>query len=121
MDSRRQEKFAKQIQKDLGNIFLIKKNTWFEGVFISISNVSVSPDLGYVKVYLSFLQEIDKKKFMEIIELHNKEIRKELANLIKNQVRKIPELIFFLDDSMDYVLKMEKVFKDLKKDDTTEE
>ena len=117
MDSRRQEKFAKLIQRDLGDIFLQKTNTLFNGNFITISNVTVSPDLGYVKVYLSFFKADNKAETMDIIQLHKKEIRHELAKKVKNQVRKVPELEFYIDDSLDYVEKMENIFKKIHEDD----
>lgn len=113
MDSRRQEKFAKLIQKDLSSIFLEKKSAWFGGRFITISNVKISPDLGYAKVYLSFLNEKNKEEAMQLMELYNRDIRRELASRIRNQVRKIPELQFYLDDALDYALHMEEVFKKL--------
>lgn len=119
MDSRRQEKFAKLIQRDLGDIFLQKTNTLFNGNFITISNVTVSPDLGYVKVYLSFFKTENKADIMDVIQLHKKEIRHELAKKVKNQVRKVPELEFYIDDSLDYVEKMENIFKKIHEDDNT--
>ncbi len=117
MESRRQEKFARLLQKDLGEIFQQKTNSLFGGTFITVSNVLVSPDLGYLKVYLSFLNAKDKNEKIEEIKFHSREIRKELAGRIKNQVRKIPEIEFFLDDSLDYVSKMEDLFKKIKEEE----
>jgi ribosome-binding factor A len=114
MNSRRQEKFAKLVQRDLGDIFLQKTPSLFKGNFITISSVSVSPDMGYAKVYLSFFKVGNKKDLLDLVQLHKKEIRHELAAKIKNQVRKIPELEFYLDDSLDYVEHMEEVFKKIK-------
>lgn len=117
MNSRRQEKFAKLMQRDLGDIFLQKTNTLFNGNFITISSVSVSPDLGYLKVYLSFFKPEDKKELLDLIQLHKKEIRHELAKKVKNQVRKVPEIEFYIDDSLDYVEKMENIFNKIKEED----
>ncbi len=114
MNSRRQEKFAKLVQRDLGDIFLQKTPSLFKGNFITISSVSVSPDMGYAKVYLSFFKVGNKNDLLDLVQLHKKEIRHELAAKIKNQVRKIPELEFYLDDSLDYVEHMEEVFKKIK-------
>ena len=120
MDSRRQEKFAKLMQRDLGDIFLQKTNTLFNGNFITISNVTVSPDLGYLKVYLSFFKPENKKELFDLIQLNKKVIRHELAQKVKNQVRKVPEIEFYIDDSLDYVEKMENIFNKIKKDDTSD-
>jgi ribosome-binding factor A len=120
MDSRRQEKFAKLMQRDLGDIFLQKTNTLFNGNFITISNVTVSPDLGYLKVYLSFFKPENKKELFDLIQLNKKVIRHELAQKVKNQVRKVPEIEFYIDDSLDYVEKMENIFNKIKKDDASD-
>lgn len=109
------------MQKDLGDIFLQKTPSLFKGNFITISSVQISPDLGYAKVYLSFFKVGNKQDLLDLVQLHKKEIRHELAAKIKNQVRKIPELEFFIDDSLDYVEHMEEVFKKLKSEETQAE
>ena len=113
----RQEKYGKLLQKELADIFMLHRSDLFENAFITISQVSVSPDLGYAKVYLSLLNVKNKEELLKVISFHQKTIRKELAIRIKNQARVIPELQFFIDDSLDYVFKMEKVFEDIKKKD----
>jgi len=94
----RQDKFSKQVQRDLSELFNIKKNDWLGGAFVTISNVNVSPDLGHVKVYLS---------------LYNKEIRHALAQRLRNSVKKMPEVHFYEDDTLEYVAKMEDLLKTL--------
>ena len=79
---------------------------------MTVTNVRVSPDLGIAKVYISIFGMPDSKKVMEEIDSHNKEIRKRLGDKIRHQARIIPELKFFLDDSLDYVDKIEKLLKD---------
>jgi ribosome-binding factor A len=111
----RQEKFGKVMQKELADIFQQNRSSMFQNAFITVSGVSVSPDLGHAKVYLSFLQVKNKEELLNIIQFHNKEIRHELAVKIRKQVRVIPELQFFIDDSLDYVFHMEKVFDEIKK------
>ena len=113
----RQEKFGKLIQKELADIFMQNRSAMFNNAFITISNVSVSPDLGYAKVYLSFFNEKNKEELLRTVELQNVPIRRELASRIRKQVRVIPELQFFIDDSLDYVFKMEKLFNEIKKKD----
>jgi len=113
VDSKRQEKFARLIQKDLGEIFQVASRNLFGGAFITVREVKVSPDLGLARAYLSFFQVDDKEEMLDKVRSHSKEIRHELAQKIRHQVRKIPALEFFLDDSLDYAQHMEKVFKRL--------
>ncbi|MFN7312873.1 MAG: 30S ribosome-binding factor RbfA [Bacteroidota bacterium] len=113
----RQEKFGKMIQKELAEIFMQNRSAMFNNAFITVSGVNVSPDLGYAKVYLSFFNEKNKEELLRTIELQNVQIRRELASRIRKQVRVIPELQFFIDDSLDYVFKMEKLFDEIKKKD----
>lgn len=113
----RQEKFGKLIQKELAEIFMQNRSAMFNNAFITISSVTVSPDLGYAKVYLSFFNEKNKDEMLRIVELQTVPIRRELAARIRKQVRVIPELQFFLDDSLDYVFKMEQLFNEIKKKD----
>jgi ribosome-binding factor A len=112
----RQEKFAGIIQKYLSEIFLREGST-FNNAFITISKVEISPDLGYAKVFLSFLNAPNKLEILKLINLNNKEIRHKLAIKIKNQARIIPELTFFVDESLDYVFHMEEVMKKVKEED----
>lgn len=116
----RQEKFSKLIQKELAEIFMEHRSSWFSNAFITISGVTISPDLGYAKVLLSFLQTNDKNALMENVLHHQKSIRHELAQRIRKQVRIIPELQFQIDESLDYVFKMEKIFQDLRKKESEE-
>ena len=115
----RQEKFGKLIQKELAEVFTQHRSEFLNNAFITISNVTVSPDLGYAKVYLSFFntQNQSKEELLRIVDLQKVPIRKELAARIRKQVRIIPELQFLIDDSLDYVFKMEKIFNEIKKKD----
>lgn len=116
----RQEKFARQIQKDLGEIFQQHRQEWLAGEFVTISSVTISPDLGYAKIYLSLFNSKNRNLVMENMGKFSREIRRELAHRLKNQVRKIPEIAFFEDDTLDYVDRMDKLFRDLKKPDESE-
>jgi ribosome-binding factor A len=111
----RQEKFGKVLQKELADIFQQSRSSLFDNAFITVSKVEVSPDLGYAKVFLSFLNVKDPAQLLTIVNFQGKHIRHELALKIRKQVRVIPELNFILDDSLDYVFHMEKVFSEIKK------
>jgi ribosome-binding factor A len=114
MDTMRQHKFSRLIQKEIGDIFQKEGFNYFGRAFVTITNVRVSPDLGIAKVYVSVFGVKEGKQTMDEINAHNKEIRKQLGNRIRHQARIIPELKFFLDDSLDYVEKIEKLLKETK-------
>lgn len=111
-----QEKFAGLLQQHLSDIFL-KHKEWLNNQFVTISKVTVSPDLGYAKVYLSMFKVNNRQELLDIISFNGKDIRKALAAKIKNQARVVPELHFLLDDSLDYVFHMEEVLKNVKEQD----
>lgn len=116
MGGSRVEKFERQIQRDLGEIFQQHSKEWFNGAFITISGIKASPDLGVVKVYLSLYNVPNRKEAFENIEIQNKNIRKALAYRIKNEVRKIPELTFYEDETLDYINHMDQLFDSIKKE-----
>ncbi len=124
MESKRQQKYSKLIQKELGEIFQRESKPLVGNAMVTVTHVLMSPDLGVAKVYLSFLLA-DTKVLFEKINEHKKEIRKNLGNRIGKNVRSIPELVFYLDESSAYAQHMEKVISDLdipeKKDDDEEE
>lgn len=103
MDSTRQQKVARQIQRDLGEIFQRLGKDFSQGKMVTITTVRVSPDLSLAKVYISVFPSENSKDFLEHMQSFIKAIRNELGKRIKNQVRIIPELAFFIDDSQDYV------------------
>lgn len=112
MESKRQQKYAKLIQKELGEIFQKETKHLLGRAMVTITRVIVSPDLGFAKAYLSFLLA-DQKSLFEVINDHKKEIRHELGKRIGKSVRIIPELAFFPDESASYAQYMDKVISDL--------
>lgn len=112
MESKRQQKYAKLIQKELGDIFQKEAKHLIGKAMITITRVMVSPDLGFAKVYTSFLLA-DPKATYELINDHKKDIRHHLAKRIGKSVRVIPELAFFPDDSAVYAQYMDRVISDL--------
>jgi ribosome-binding factor A len=102
MNNTRLQKFERLIQKDLGEIFLTQTRQ-LQGILVSVTKVRMSPDLGVAKAYLSIFPSEKGKEIMDAIHLQKKSIRYELGLRIGKQVRRIPELTFFLDDSIDYL------------------
>jgi ribosome-binding factor A len=103
METTRQNKIARLIQKDLGMIFQQESRNLFNGAMITVTKVSVAKDLSVAKTYLSLFGVNDKAALLENIRSHTKVIRRELGSREHNQLRIIPELQFFLDDSLDYI------------------
>ena len=107
----RQEKVARQIQKDLGELMQQHRGEWMAGAFVTIAKVTITPDLGYVNVYLSLYNNANRVAVLDHINDQNKEIRKALAQRVRHNFRKIPEIRFYEDDTLDYVEKMDGLFK----------
>ena len=107
----RQNKVSRLIQKDLAEMFQSYARSWFKGSIITVSVVRISPDLSVAKVYLSIFPDSRRDEIMNSISAHSKEIRFQLGNRIHNQVRIIPELNFFIDDSLDYLENIERLLK----------
>jgi len=111
MEGTRLSKVARLLQKDLGDIFQKEGVTLFRGKMITVTSVRVSPDLGLAKVYISIFPTDKKEDVLLVVKQHTKTIRHELAQRVKHQLRVIPELAFFLDDSLDYIEGIEKLLK----------
>lgn len=111
MDSTRQNKISRLIQKELSDIFLkMAKET--RGVMVSVSVVRVSPDLGIAKAYLSIFPSERGAEVLEHLTNNSKAIRFELGNRVRHQLRIIPELRFYLDDSLDYIEHIDNLLKE---------
>jgi len=111
-ETQRQKKIGGIIQKDLAEILQrAATDGGLKGTLISVSKVSVTSDLSVAKVYLSIFPNAEAKPLLEGIRSNQASIRYDLAQRIKNQLRRIPELIFYLDDSLEYLEKIEKSLK----------
>lgn len=102
METTRQAKIARLIQKELSEIFR-RQTAKTHGVIVSVSSVKVSPDLSIAKAYLSVFPSDKGSEMIESINKSAKTIRYELAQIVRFQLRKTPELQFYLDDSLDYI------------------
>ena len=113
MDSKRQQKFARLIQKDLGEIFQQEARNLFGGAFITVTAVRITPDLSQARVYLSFMLAKDKAGLLAEVSDQTKLLRQKLADRIRHQARIIPELQFYLDDTAEYAAKIDNLFAGL--------
>lgn len=110
-ENKRQKQVGKVLIEELSDIFRREGMNMVDGGMVSISKVTVTPDLLEARVYLSFFQVADAEALLEKIVNRGWEWRKLLGNRIKNQLRRVPELVFYADDTLDHVFKMEELFK----------
>lgn len=108
MESTRQAKISRLLQKELSEIFR-QQTAKTHGTIVSVSIVRVSPDLGVAKVYLSIFPGENSQEVLESIKKSAKTIRYELAQKVRFQLRKTPELTFFIDDSLDYAANIDRL------------
>lgn len=120
MESKRQQKYAKLIQKELGEIFQRESRPLVGNAMVTVTRVMMSPDLGLARVYLSFLLANNKELFEQINDA-KKSIRRNLGNRIGKTVRVIPELAFFMDESSAYAQHMDRVIGDLNIPDASDD
>jgi ribosome-binding factor A len=113
-ESKRQKQVGSLLHEELSNIFQRLGLNMLDGGMVSISSVKLTPDLGEARVFLSLFQVKDRSLSMKKIEERAWEIKRELVRSVKHQLRSMPQLRFFLDDTLDYVDKMESLFKKIK-------
>lgn len=121
VEGKRQKQVAAVLQDELNEIFRHLNLTMIDGGMVSISSVKVTPDLLEARIYISFFQVPNIEAAMKKIDAKSWEIKKELSDKIKHHIRRIPVLHFFLDDTLDYVFKMEQVFKKIEEEKKTGE
>jgi len=114
LEGKRQKQVAGLINEELNDIFLRMGLNMMDGGMVSIASVKITPDLFDARVYLSLFKVPDNIAALKKIEEKNKEIRHELGKRVRHQLRSIPELKFYIDDTLDYVDKMEELFKQIK-------
>lgn len=108
METKRQAKISRLLQKELSEIFR-RQTANLGGVLVSVSVVRVSPDLGVAKAYLSIFPSEKSAEILENINAQSKSVRYELAQIVRQVLRKCPELQFYLDDSLDYIENIDKL------------
>ena len=115
-EGKRQKQIAGLLNEEINMIFQRLGLNMLDGGMVSISSVKVTPDLLEARFYLSFFQVRDVKAALQKIEDRHHEIKKELAARIRHQLRSVPVLKFFQDDTLDHVFKMEEIFKKIQED-----
>ena len=116
-EGKRQKQVAGVVLKELNEIFLKMGLNMLAGGMVSIASVKITPDLYEARVYISFFQVEDPNKALEKIKDKTSEIKNELGKRVRHQLRIIPQLNFYIDDTLDYVFKIEQLLDDIKKHD----
>ena len=111
MESTRQKKESRLIQKELADIILKRGNEFAHGKLVSITRVRVSPDLSFAKVYISIFPATNQNAILKAIEEHSSKIRFNLCQKVRSQLRIVPDIAFHIDDSLDYIDKIDKLLK----------
>ena len=115
METTRQNKISRLIQKELSEIFLLQTKS-MNGVLVSVSAVRISPDMSIARVYLSVFPSERSQEIVKNINDNMKSIRYELGTRVRHQLRIIPELKFFVDDSLDYAERIDELLKKVEPD-----
>ena len=110
METTRQQKIARLLQKELSEIFRVQ-TAKMGGVLVSVSAVRVSPDLSIARAYLSIFPSERANEIIESINHSARSVRYELAQRVRYQLRKTPELTFFIDESLDYIEHIDSLLK----------
>lgn len=110
MQETRQNRIARLLQKELAEIFQ-RQTRAMHGVLVSVTKVKISPDLSICTAYLSIFPSEKADELLENIRKNEKSVRYELGQHVRNQLRIIPELRFFIDDSLDYIERIDELLK----------
>ena len=110
-ETTRQQKVARQIQKDLAEIIRGRGMAAYDGSLLTVSGVKITPDLALAKVYVSIFPSAKAQGVMQQLSEENSRLRGELGRRVSKQLRIVPELVFYLDDSLDYVEHIDELLK----------
>ncbi|HVN59241.1 MAG TPA: 30S ribosome-binding factor RbfA [Bacteroidales bacterium] len=111
MESTRQKKVSRLIQKELAELLIRKNNEIAPGKLVSVTVVRVSPDLSFARVFLSIFPSADQVQVLNTIKELAPKLRFELGQKVRTQLRIVPEIAFFIDDSLDYIDNIDKLLK----------
>lgn len=112
-EGKRQKQVSALLLEEINRIFQKLGLNMIQGGMVSISSVKITPDLFEARIYLSFYQVASPKDALKLIEDRAWEIKRDLVSSIRNQLRSMPQLTFYIDDSLEYVDKMETLFREI--------
>lgn len=115
-EGKRQKQVAGVLLEELNGIFQRLGLTMMDGGMVSISSVKLTPDLLEARIYLSLFQVADAAQAFTRIEARSADIKRELSSRVRRQLRRMPELRFFRDDTLDHVFRMEELFRQIQEE-----
>lgn len=115
-ESKRQKQVGQLVMEEMSGVFQREGINVIDGGMVSISKVMVTPDLLEARIYLSLFQIKEPEKLMHDIKARTKEFRNLLGQRVKNQLRRVPDLVFFNDDTLEYVSKMDAIFRQIEEE-----
>ncbi|MBS1497515.1 MAG: 30S ribosome-binding factor RbfA [Bacteroidetes bacterium] len=121
LEGKRQKQVAAVLEKELNEIFQKLGLSMIDGGMVSIASVKITPDLFDARVYCSFFKVKNPTEALQTIEDRKWEIKKELTSRVRHQLRSMPQLSFYIDDTLEYVDKIEQILKDIKDEDGKKE
>lgn len=111
-ETTRQQKVGRQIQKDVSEILIKEAKHLVQGAMVTVTKVRINPDLSFAKVYLSVFPFDRSPAILETLKTNSSMIRFELGKRVKNQLRIVPEIAFYTDDSLEYIDRIEKLIQE---------
>jgi ribosome-binding factor A len=111
MESTRQKKVSRLIQKELAEIFIRRGNELSHGNLVSITKVRISPDLSFAKVYVSIFPAKNQEEVLKAIQEQNSRLRYDLGQKVRSQLRIVPDIAYLIDDSLEYIDKIDRLLK----------
>ena len=111
VESTRQKKVSRLIQKEVADIFLRKGGEYAPGKLISITKVRISPDLSFAKIYLIIFPSANNSHILQVVQNHAPKIRFDLGLKVRSQLRIVPDIVFYIDDSLDYIENIDRLLK----------
>jgi ribosome-binding factor A len=111
VETTRQKKVSRLIQKEIADIFLRKGSEYAPGKMVSVTKVRVSPDLSFAKIYISIFPSNGKNDILQSVQDHSARIRFDLGHKVRSQLRIVPDIAFYIDDSLDYIDRIDKLLK----------
>ena len=115
MDSRRQKKIGQMIQDEMGAFLQREGANYYGSRFVTVTDAQVTPDLQVCRIFVSVLDKDQGTIVVDALNSHIKDIRKRFGNLMRRNLRIIPDITFYLDDTLDQVFRLEEIFKENKK------
>lgn len=117
MDSRRQKKIGQMIQDEMGTFLQKEGANYYGNRFVTVTDAQVSPDLHICRIYVSVFDAKEGEFVVNSLNSHIRDIRKRFGHIMRNSLRIIPEMTFYLDDTLDQVFRLEEIFKQNKKEE----